>query len=165
MATDSPAAACSASSAIGLGGLALAGVAAGCAPGGAAAPTGSAHRAPSEPTDFSFASWGMSEDATKARSSNRPSTRSRQEGRHRRRRRRATPTTTTSTSSRCRCAAASSPVRAQLDVAWLSSLAALGKLADLGAKAKGRGYTDAALTAGQFDGKQWACRGRSPRSA
>ena len=42
----------------------------------------------------------------------------------------------------------------QLDVAWLGALAALGKLVDLSSFAEGRGYTDAALKAGQYQGKQ-----------
>nr|WP_198664379.1 extracellular solute-binding protein [Jiangella endophytica] len=44
---------------------------------------------------------------------------------------------------------------AQVDVAWLGALAALGKLTDLGSFADGRGYTDAALQAGQYDGTQF----------
>lgn len=44
---------------------------------------------------------------------------------------------------------------AQLDVAWLASLAALGKLRDLSALTSGRGYTDTALRAGQLDGTQY----------
>ena len=43
---------------------------------------------------------------------------------------------------------------AQLDVAWLSALAAVGKLTDLSGFASGRGYTPAALGAGQLDGAQ-----------
>lgn len=43
---------------------------------------------------------------------------------------------------------------AQLDVAWLSALAALGKLVDLSAFASGRGYTDAALGAGRSEDRQ-----------
>lgn len=44
---------------------------------------------------------------------------------------------------------------AQVDVAWLGALSALGKLTDLSSFADGRGYTDAALQAGQFDGTQY----------
>ncbi len=43
---------------------------------------------------------------------------------------------------------------AQLDIAWLGALAALGKLRDLGEVAKDGGYTDTALTSGQYEGKQ-----------
>lgn len=43
---------------------------------------------------------------------------------------------------------------AQLDVAWLTSLAALGKLKDLGPYTQGRGYAPAALGAGVVDGVQ-----------
>lgn len=45
---------------------------------------------------------------------------------------------------------------AHVDVAWLGSLAALGKLQDLSSLTEGRGYTDAALKAAQFDGTQYA---------
>lgn len=45
---------------------------------------------------------------------------------------------------------------AHVDVAWLGSLASMGKLQDLSSLAEGRGYTDAALAAAQFDGVQYA---------
>ncbi|GAB3932341.1 hypothetical protein GCM10027614_01330 [Micromonospora vulcania] len=44
----------------------------------------------------------------------------------------------------------------QLDVAWLATLAATGKLADLGSVTTGTDYTDAALALGKVDGKQLA---------
>ena len=44
---------------------------------------------------------------------------------------------------------------AHVDVAWLASLAALGKLQDVSAFTADRGYTDSALKAAQFDGKQY----------
>ncbi|WP_407320257.1 extracellular solute-binding protein [Isoptericola halotolerans] len=44
---------------------------------------------------------------------------------------------------------------AQLDIAWLGTLAALGKLQDLSALAQGRGYIGAGLSVGQFDGVQY----------
>ena len=44
---------------------------------------------------------------------------------------------------------------AQVDVAWLGSLAALGKLQDLSSLTGGRGYTDAALRSAQYDGTQY----------
>lgn len=44
---------------------------------------------------------------------------------------------------------------AQLDIAWLSTLAALGKLQDLSALTEGRGYLDAGLSVGQYDGVQY----------
>lgn len=43
---------------------------------------------------------------------------------------------------------------AQLDIAWLGALAALGKLRDLGDVAKDGGYTDTALASGKYEGKQ-----------
>jgi len=44
---------------------------------------------------------------------------------------------------------------AQLDIAWLTTLAATGALKDMSAYADGRGYTDAALSSGQVDGVQY----------
>lgn len=44
---------------------------------------------------------------------------------------------------------------AQLDIAWLTTLAATGALKDLSAYADGRGYTDAALSSGQVNGVQY----------
>jgi multiple sugar transport system substrate-binding protein len=44
----------------------------------------------------------------------------------------------------------------QLDVAWLATLAATGKLVDLGSVAQGVDYTDASLALGKVDGKQYA---------
>ncbi|NLF77799.1 MAG: extracellular solute-binding protein [Chloroflexi bacterium] len=43
----------------------------------------------------------------------------------------------------------------QLDIAWLAPLAAMGVLKDLGPAAEGAGYTDAALSSGQYDGVQY----------
>src|SRR5690554_1712662 len=43
----------------------------------------------------------------------------------------------------------------QLDIAWLATMAALGKLKDLAPLTDGRGYTEAALSVGQFDGVQY----------
>jgi len=43
----------------------------------------------------------------------------------------------------------------QLDISWLSQLAALGKLRDLSGQAKDAGYTPAALATGQLAGKQY----------
>lgn len=45
---------------------------------------------------------------------------------------------------------------AHVDVAWLASLAALGKLEDVSGLTKDRGYTDSALKAAQYDGVQYA---------
>ncbi|QAY72020.1 extracellular solute-binding protein [Agromyces protaetiae] len=140
-------------SAIGLGAAAIAGVAAGCAPvaggGGAAAPS----KTPAGPTDFSFASWGMSEDATKAALGPTISSFAKKDG---------ITIDTPSYPFNDYLGQLTLQVRggqfsgaAQLDVAWLASLAALGKLTDLGSYAKGRGYTPAALNAGQFDGVQY----------
>ena len=44
---------------------------------------------------------------------------------------------------------------AQLDIAWLATMAATGKLMDLSAYAGGQGYTEAALRSGQVNGIQY----------
>lgn len=44
---------------------------------------------------------------------------------------------------------------AHVDVAWLASLAALGKLEDVSALTKDRGYTSSSLEAAQYDGIQY----------
>lgn len=44
---------------------------------------------------------------------------------------------------------------AQLDIAWLNTLAATGKLVDLGPYVEGRGYTEAGLRSGQVNGVQY----------
>ncbi len=44
---------------------------------------------------------------------------------------------------------------AQLDVAWLGVVAPLGALRDVGAVVSGGGYTDTAVRAGQVDDAQW----------
>ena len=43
----------------------------------------------------------------------------------------------------------------QLDIAWLNTLAATGKLVDLAPYVEGRGYTAAGLRSGQVDGVQY----------
>jgi multiple sugar transport system substrate-binding protein len=135
--------------AVGLGSAALAGSVAACSTGGAA--SGGA-AAGSKAQNFSFASWGMSEEATKP----------------------VLGASVTSFASK-KDIAIKTPsypyndylnqltlqVRggqfsgaAQLDVAWIAGLSALGKLRDLKPLTSGRGYTDAGLTAGQVGGKQ-----------
>lgn len=42
----------------------------------------------------------------------------------------------------------------QLDISWLAAMAAMGRLKDLGAQAAKGGYTDVALSSGQYDGRQ-----------
>jgi multiple sugar transport system substrate-binding protein len=137
-------------SAIGIGGLALAGLTA-CSTGTVGAGAG-ASSTPGKPTDFTFASWGMSEPATKLALQPSIDAFAKKDG---------VAIKTPSYPYNDYLNQLTLQVRggqfsgaAQLDVAWLSSLAALGKLSDLGSLAKGRGYTDAALHAGRFDGKQ-----------
>lgn len=137
-------------SALGIGGIALAGIAAGCAPSGA--PGGAGSNGPSTPTDFAFGSWGMSEDATKPALTASLDAFAKKD---------AIKISTPSYPYNDYLNQLTLQVRggqfsgaAQLDVAWLSSLAALGKLVDLSPKVAGRGYTDAGLTAGKLGGKQ-----------
>lgn len=137
-------------SVVGLGALTLAGIAAGCAPAGGGLPAPTATNA--GPTNFDFVSWGMSEDATKpalGASINAFAKRDNIQIKTP-----SYPFNDYLNQLTLQVRGGQFAGAAQLDVAWLSSLAALGKLTDLGAKADGRGYTDAALAAGTFDGKQ-----------
>lgn len=137
-------------SAIGLGSVAVLGLA-GCAPtpGGTPSTPGGGGKA----TDFAFGSWSLSEDAAKG-----PLQAS---------------IDTFAGSKKISVSPITYPYNdylnqltlqvrggqfsgaAQLDVAWLSALAALGKLTDLSGYTTGRGYTAAALGAGQNDGTQY----------
>lgn len=106
-----------------------------------------------EPADFSFASWSLSEEAPKPVIEGLMSTFGDDQGVS------VTPVTypyneylnqlTLQTRGGEFAGAA------QLDVAWLGALASLGKLRDLSSLVEGRGYTDAALGAGQYDGVQY----------
>ncbi|NNC13706.1 extracellular solute-binding protein [Planctomonas sp. JC2975] len=137
--------------AVGLGGLAIAGTVAGCSSDGNGA---SAGRSPTagKATDFSFASWGMSEAATKPTLGAAVDSFGQKKG------------VTVKTPSydyndylnqlTLQVRGGQFAGAAQLDVAWASGFAALGKLRDLSGLATGRGYTEAALKAGQVDGKQ-----------
>ncbi|MET0735040.1 MAG: extracellular solute-binding protein [Microbacterium sp.] len=140
-------------SVLGLGGVALAGMAAGCASpaaGGGSTPAPTAGK----PTDFSFASWGMSEEGTKPALQASINAFATKDG---------VKVSTPNYPYNDYLNQLTLQVRggqfagaAQLDVAWLSGMVALGKLVDLGSKAEGRGYTSSALGAGQFDGTQYA---------
>jgi multiple sugar transport system substrate-binding protein len=134
--------------AVGIGSLALLGATTGCAPG-ATAPTPNPDAAA---TNFDFASWGMSEEATKPVLQSAVDAFAKSEG---------VKATTPSYPFNDYLNQLMLQVRggqfsgaAQLDVAWLSSVAALGKLVDLSSYTKGREYTKPALDAGTFDGKQ-----------
>lgn len=134
--------------AVGIGSLALLGATTGCAPG-ATTPTIDPKAAA---TNFNFASWGMSEEATKPILKSAVSAFAKSEG---------VKATTPSYPFNDYLNQLMLQVRggqfagaAQLDVAWLSSLAALGKLVDLSPYTDGRDYTKPALAAGTFEGKQ-----------
>ncbi|MCS3844458.1 extracellular solute-binding protein [Microbacterium sp. AK031] len=138
-------------SAFGVGGAALFAIA-GCAPGqsGGSAVTPGAGKA----TDFTFASWSLSEDAAKPTVEAALDSFSQGEG---------ITIDTTAYPYNDYLNQLTLQVRggqfagaAQLDVAWLSALAALGKLTDLSAFASDRGYTESALGAGTLDGAQLA---------
>lgn len=136
-------------SVLGLGGAALLGLA-GCSTGGVGAPGPTPGAA--EPTDFAFASWSLSEEAAKPTIEAALKSFSSAEG------------ISIDTSAypyneylnqlTLQVRGGQFSGAAQLDVAWLSALAALGKLTDLSAYTGDRGYTDAALGAGTSGGKQ-----------
>ena len=133
--------------AVGLGSVALLGAAAGCAPD-----VGTKAPASGKPTDFSFATWGMSEEASKPILGAAINAFAKKKGVSVK-----VPTYPyndylNQLTLQVRGGQFSGAV--QLDVAWLAGLAALGKLRDLGSLVDGRGYTDAGLKAGQVDGKQ-----------
>lgn len=141
-----------------LAGLGAAGlVLAGCMPSGGNAagrptPSGLAD-SPFTPADFSFASWSLTEEAAA------PAIKALLDG--------------YKTKKKVGITEVSFPYNeyfkqlmlqvrggqfsgaAHVDVAWLASLAALGKLQDVSSLTKGRGYTDAALQAAQYKGTQY----------
>ncbi|MBA8816778.1 multiple sugar transport system substrate-binding protein [Microbacterium halimionae] len=138
-------------SALGLGSAALVGLAA-CAP----TPRRSSAATPSSggtPTDFSFGSWSLSEDAAKGPIQSAMKTFATQDGIT------ISPVTYPYNDYlnqlTLQVRGGQFAGAAQLDVAWLSALAALGKLDDLSSYAAGRDYTSAALGAGQYDGVQY----------
>lgn len=132
---------------MGFGGMTLLGALAACAPAGfTPKPTNAAA------TDFAFASWGMSETATKPVLGPVINSFAAQEG------------VSISTPNYphedylnqliLQVRGGQFSGAAQMDVAWLSTLAALGKLRDLAPQVEGRGYTNSGLAAGQIDGAQ-----------
>lgn len=137
-------------SVFGLGGAAVLGLAA-CAPGGSSGPAATPG-APATPTDFAFASWSLSEEAAKPAVQSAIDTFAKRDGIS------IDPSTYPYNEYlnqlTLQVRGGQFAGAAQLDVAWLSALAALGKLTDLSALAQGRGYTDAALGAGSLDGAQ-----------
>lgn len=123
---------------------------AGCAPGGSSAPAVTPGSGTA--TDFTFGSWSLSEDAAKPTIQAALDAFAGDKGIK-------IPTSVYPYNDylnqlTLQVRGGQFTGAAQLDVAWLSALGALGKLADLSAFAGGRGYTDAALGAGQLDGKQ-----------
>ncbi|MDJ0333655.1 extracellular solute-binding protein [Salinibacterium sp. G-O1] len=135
-------------SAIGVGTAAIFGLA-GCAP----TSTGVVAAPGDGPTDFTFGSWSLSEDAAKAPLQGAIDAFA------------GTKNVSASTVSypyndylnqlTLQVRGGQFAGAAQLDVAWLSAMVALGKLSDLSEFSTGRGYTSAALGAGQFDGVQY----------
>jgi multiple sugar transport system substrate-binding protein len=135
--------------AVGLGGVAFAGALAGCSGDGSGKASGGGS---GKPSNFSFASWGMSEEATKPTLGAAVDAFAKKKD---------VKVKTPSYDYNDYLNQMTLQVRggqfsgaAQLDVAWASGFAALGKLRDMGSEASGRGYTSAALKAGQIDGKQ-----------
>src|SRR5690606_32098997 len=135
-------------SAIGIGGAALFGLA-GCAPAGSPnAPSTGGTAA-----DFAFGSWGLSEDATK------PVLEAAVDGFASSKKVDWTPVTYPYNDYlnqlTLQVRGGQFAGAAQLDVAWIAALAALGKLTDLSSLTTGRGYTSAGLGAGKVDGTQY----------
>jgi multiple sugar transport system substrate-binding protein len=128
---------------------------AGCAPTGTSgAASGAAGLNGADPTDFAFASWSLTEEAAKPaleaiiadyEKANGVSVKPT-----------AFPYNEYINQLMLQVTGGQFTGAAHVDVAWLGSLAATGKLQDLSSLAKGRGYTDAALTAATFDGVQYA---------
>ncbi|MFE6996968.1 ABC transporter substrate-binding protein [Microbacterium sp. NPDC057659] len=139
---------------LGAAGLALAG----CMPtggSGAAAPTSGTALAPGKftPADFSFSSWSLTEEAAA------PAIKALLDGY---KKKASVGITEVSFPYNEYFKQLMLQVRggqfsgaAHVDVAWLASLAALGKLQDVSAFTKDRGYTAASLEAAQYDGKQY----------
>jgi multiple sugar transport system substrate-binding protein len=136
-------------SVFGIGGAAVLGLV-GCAPGGSSTPAVTPGGGAA--TDFTFGSWSLSEEAAKPTIQSALDTFSADRGI-------SIPTTAYPYNDylnqlTLQIRGGQFAGAAQLDVAWLSALAALGQLTDLKAFAGGRGYTPAALGAGQLDGAQ-----------
>ncbi|HWR86502.1 MAG TPA: extracellular solute-binding protein [Rhodoglobus sp.] len=137
-------------SAIGVGTATLFGLAA-CAPAsnGGGAPSGGG----STPTDFSFGSWSLSEDAAKGAVQSGMDAFAKRDDID------INPVTYPYNDYlnqlTLQVRGGQFAGAAQLDVAWLSAMAALGKLTDLSSYSEGRGYTRTGLTAGQVDGTQY----------
>jgi len=143
-----------------LAGLGAAGVAlAGCMPSGGAAAGPSA--APSgfaagsfTPADFSFSSWSLTEQAAA------PAIKALLDG-YRAKQKKVTVTEVSFPYNEyfkqlmLQVRGGQFTGAAHVDVAWLASLAAVGKLQDVSPLTKGRDYTDAALKAARFDGVQY----------
>lgn len=141
-------------SALGLGSASLFAIA-GCAPGSPS--PGGAAQAPATagtPTDFSFASWSLSEEAAKPSLDAALAAFGGDRGVD------VSPVTYPYNDYlnqlTLQVRGGQFTGAAHVDLAWLSAFVALGKLADLGGYADGRGYTTAALDASSFDGVQYA---------
>jgi multiple sugar transport system substrate-binding protein len=140
--------------------LKLAGVSAGAAAGLAAcAPStdsgggGDAGGGDGQPTDFSLAAWTLADDLQKAGAQGLMDTFSKEKGIKITGVPIAFPDYISQLTLKVRGNQFTGA--AQLDIAWLSQLAALGKLRDLGSLAKDTGYVENALITGQLDGKQY----------
>ncbi|MCY1673358.1 extracellular solute-binding protein [Pseudarthrobacter sp. SL88] len=127
----------------------------GCMPtSGGASPQGSAGLSGAGPTDFKFASWSLTEAAAA------PALEQIIDGYEAKQGVKVAPTSFPYNEYinqlTLQIKGGQFTGAAHVDVAWLGSLAAMGKLQDLSSLAEGRGYTDAALAAARFDGVQYA---------
>jgi multiple sugar transport system substrate-binding protein len=136
---------------IGVGAAALAG----CVPSGTAGPAaGAAGLNGGDPTDFSFASWSLTEESAKPALEGTLTSYEKAKGVAIKRT--AFPYNEYINQLMLQVTGGQFTGAAHVDVAWLGSLAATGKLQDLSALASGRGYTSSALQAATFDGAQYA---------
>ncbi|MEU4477882.1 extracellular solute-binding protein [Micromonospora sp. NPDC023966] len=132
---------------VGVGALGLGGVAA-CAPSAEGPEKDKAKSA----TDFSFASWSLADNASKAKIEQLMSGYGSKAGVTVK----GVPLAYNAYLNQLTLQVRGGQFTgaAQMDIAWLAGLAALGKLRDLGDVAKDAGYTEAALSSGQVEGKQ-----------
>ncbi|MCW2166156.1 carbohydrate ABC transporter substrate-binding protein, CUT1 family [Microbacterium hydrothermale] len=127
---------------------------AGCAPtasGGPAAGTAGLNGA--DPTDFAFASWSLTEESAKPALEGTLSAYEKAKGVAVKRT--AFPYNEYINQLMLQVTGGQFTGAAHVDVAWLGSLAATGKLQDVSSLASGRGYTSSALQAATFDGVQY----------
>lgn len=127
---------------------------AGCAPTASGGPAaGPAGLNGADPTDFAFASWSLTEESAKPALEGTLSAYEKAKGVAVKRT--AFPYNEYINQLMLQVTGGQFTGAAHVDVAWLGSLAATGKLQDVSSLASGRGYTSSALQAATFDGVQY----------